>query len=271
MKSASKMSSTPTTSSAKAPSSATFISASIGKKVLMAFSGIVAMSYIVGHMLGNLQIFIGPERLNAYGHSLHSLGAGLWVLRIGLLLFFALHIWMGVKLKAENLKAKPIRYKFNETVKASISSRTMIWSGTTILAFFIYHVLHFTARTTDPRFLNLPLDPAGHYDIYSMVILGFKNPVNSIVYIVAIGLLCTHISHGIYSMFQSLGLTNPSCSKMLQRFAHAVALIIFFGFTAVPVGVITGYLKLPKTASNINHLQSAQSFEPISLELGGES
>ncbi len=237
----------------------------------MAFSGIVALSFVVGHMLGNLQIFLGQERLNAYGESLQSLGAGLWVIRISLLLFFALHIWMGVKLKAENLKARPVRYKFNETVKASISSRTMIWSGTTILAFFVYHILHFTARTTDPRFLQLPLDMAGNYDIYSMIILGFENPVNAAVYIIAVGLLCTHISHGIYSMFQSLGLTSPSCNKTLHRFAHAVALILFLGFSAVPVGVITGALKLPKNPPSNNHLQSAQSLEPISIESGGES
>jgi succinate dehydrogenase cytochrome b subunit len=237
----------------------------------MAISGMVALSFVAGHMLGNLQIFLGQEQLNAYGESLQSLGPGLWIIRISLLLFFALHIWMGIKLKAENRQAKPVRYKFNETVKASFSSRTMIWSGLTVLAFFIYHILHFTARTTDPRFLQLPLDSAGRFDIYSMAILGFEHPANSVIYIVAVGLLCLHISHGIYSMFQSLGLTSPSCNKALLGVAHSVALVLFLGFSAVPVGVITGALRLPAPTHSHIQVQGAESPQTISPETGGEN
>ncbi len=231
---------------------------------MMAISGLVAFGYIIGHMLGNLQIFLGQDRLNAYAEALHSLGGGLWVIRIVLLFFFILHIWLGIKLKAENLKAKPVHYKFNETVKASLSSRTMIWTGLTVLAFFIYHVLHFTARTTDPRFLKLPLDMEGRYDVYSMVVLGFQNYAIAIFYIIAVGLLCYHLSHGIYSMFQSLGLTTSSCNKPLHRAARLIAVIVFLGFSAVPAAVLSGAVKLPTAGAGVSHRQLVQSSTQVS-------
>ncbi len=270
------MASTQTPTTKKQPqqnqSSTPFTSASIGKKVLMAFSGIVSFGFVLGHMLGNLQIFLGQEQINAYAHSLHALGAGIWVIRIVLLFFFVLHIFLGVKLKAENLRAKPVGYKFNETVKASLSSRTMIWTGVTILAFFIFHILHYTARITDPRFLQLSLDLAGRFDVYSMVILGFESPLISGFYILAVGLLCFHLSHGLYSMFQSLGLTTKSTSKMLHKFAHLVALVLFLGFAAVPVAVLANQLPLPNseipTEEALDTL-TTESPNQISTDSGG--
>lgn len=245
-----------------------FTRASIGKKVLMAVSGIVAFGYILGHMLGNLQIFLGQDQLNAYAETLHSLGGGLWLIRIVLLFFFVLHIWLGIKLKAENMQAKPAPYQVRATVRASLSSRTMIWTGLTVLAFFIYHVLHFTARTTDPRFLQLPLDTAGRYDVYSMVVLGFQSYVISVFYVIAVGLLCFHLSHGIYSMFQSLGLTSSDCNKPLHRFAQVVALIVFLGFSAVPVAVLSGAVKLPPAGASTTSAQVSQLPAPVSLDSG---
>jgi succinate dehydrogenase / fumarate reductase cytochrome b subunit len=217
---------------------------SIGKKILVAVSGFVSFGYIAGHMAGNLQIFLGQNQLNTYAETLHSLGAGLWVVRLALAAFFITHIWLGIQLRAENWMAKPQTNKRQAHKKSTIASRTMIYTGLLILTFFIYHVLHFTARTTDARFENL-IDPLGRYDVYSMVILGFQNPVISIFYVMAILFLTYHLSHGISSMLQSMGWNNPRSQKLMDRLSIIIAVVIFLGYVAVPISVLAGWVSLP--------------------------
>jgi succinate dehydrogenase / fumarate reductase cytochrome b subunit len=218
---------------------------SIGKKVLMAITGFVSFGYVVGHMVGNLQIFAGQNAINQYAEFLHSLGNFLWIIRAVLLAFFVTHIWLGIQLKVENWSSRPQNYKYQKSVQTSLASRTMIYTGLTVLAFFVYHILHFTARVTDPRYQNL-VDSDGRYDVYSMMIMGFQSPVLSGVYIVALALVAYHLSHGVSSMFQSLGLNNPHTQKVLDRAAVAVAIIIFIGFTSIPVAVLAGWVTLPE-------------------------
>ncbi len=223
------------------------IGTSVGKKILMALTGFVAFGYVAGHMLGNLQIFLGQDRLNAYAEALHSLGPLLWVIRIFLLAAFAAHIWLGTVLKLENMAARPVSYAKPITVQATFASRTMIITGLTILAFFVYHILHFTARVTNPDFANLT-DGHGRYDVYSMVIMGFRNGYISTFYLIAVGFLCYHLSHGIASMFQSIGLNGQRCETPLKRLGTAISIIFFVGYASVPTAILLGLVKLPGEA-----------------------
>lgn len=235
-----------TTGTIKQPASfpAHLTRSSIGKKILTAVTGLIAFAYVVGHMLGNLQIFIGQDQLNTYAEALHSLGALLWVIRAFLLASFVIHIWLGIQLKLENWSARPIAYKNETTQQASLASRTMIWTGLIVLAFVIYHLLHFTVRSTDARFAELT-DSLGRMDVYSMVILGFSNVWISIFYLIAVGLLSYHLSHGVASVFQSLGLNNPRWQKRLDVIAWIAAVVLFLGYASVPVSVMLNWVTLP--------------------------
>jgi len=210
----------------------------------MALSGFVAFGYAVGHMLGNLQIFIGQNQINLYAKALHSMGPLLWLVRGFLIVCIALHIWLGLQLRIENWAARPDAYARKKSVKTGLAARTMIWTGAIIFAFVIYHIMQFTVRSTDPRFEHL-LDGLGRHDVYSMVILGFQNLWISGFYIVAVGLVCFHLSHGIWSMFQSLGWNNKRSERWLKGFAVVVATVLFLGYISIPIAVLSGYLKLP--------------------------
>jgi succinate dehydrogenase / fumarate reductase cytochrome b subunit len=172
---------------------------------------------------------------------LHSLGPLLWVVRAILILFIFLHVWKGIQLKLENWAARPVKYAKNSTVQATLASRTMIWTGIVILAFLIYHILHYTARTTNPEFQNY-FDSLGRVDVYHMVIVGFSNPVVSIFYIIAVGLACFHLTHAFSSMFQTVGLTTPKTLKRLEALGMALAIVLFLGFSSVPVAVLAKWV-----------------------------
>lgn len=214
---------------------------SVGKKILMAVSGLVAVGYLVGHMLGNLQIFLGPDQINGYAEQLHSLGPLLWVIRGFLILFFGLHVWKGIQLKLENWSARPVKYAKNATVQATLASRTMVWTGSIIFAFLIYHILHYTARTVNPEFQGY-VDRLGRADVYRMVIVGFSDPLVSIFYVIAVGLTCFHLSHAFSSMFQSVGWTTPKTIKRLEALGTALAILLFVGFASVPVAVLARWI-----------------------------
>jgi succinate dehydrogenase / fumarate reductase cytochrome b subunit len=221
-----------------------FVSSSVARKFVMAITGFASFGYVAGHMVGNLQIYAGQNQINKYAEFLHSLGPGLWVIRLVLFTFFAFHIWLGIKLKLENWAARPDSYARKKELKTGLAARTMIWTGSVVLAFVVYHIMQFTVRSTDPRFAHL-VDPVGRYDVYSMVILGFQNVWVSVFYIVAVGLLCYHLSHGVWSMFQSLGWNNKRSEPWLKAIAYTFSTIIFLGFISIPLSVLSGYLKLP--------------------------
>ncbi|HSG99085.1 MAG TPA: succinate dehydrogenase cytochrome b subunit, partial [candidate division Zixibacteria bacterium] len=180
-----------------------------------------------------------------------SLGPILWVGRLALLAFFLTHIWVGLRLTLQNKASRMGGYQRAATVKASLASRTMIYSGALILIFVVYHVLHFTAHTIDERFASL-VDAAGRPDVYTMVVMGFSDPVNSLSYIAIMVLVGAHISHGIYSMFQTMGLNAPSFEPKLTRIAWALTIVIVLGFVAAPLGVMTGAVQLtPETLAQV--------------------
>lgn len=213
---------------------------SLVKKYLMAASGLVLALFVLGHMLGNLQIFAAvPGPINRYANFLQSLGELLWVVRIFLLACVVVHIWMAVLLTLENRRARPIGYAKNATVQASYASRTMIWSGFIVLAFIIFHLADYTLQIIHPIFKSLEYADNGRrmHDVFAMVLVGFSYPAVAAFYVFAIGLLCLHLSHGVSSMFQSLGVRNAKWRGWLDKVALAYGMIIFLGFIAVPVAV----------------------------------
>ena len=226
---------------------------SLGKKYVMAVTGGALFLFVIGHMLGNLQIFLGAEAINRYGHVLQSTPEILWPARIGLLACVILHIVSAVKLSAENKAARPVAYATSTApVAASYASRTMLMSGLIIAAFIIYHLLHFTAQVkainfAGPDFTGQDFgtlhDAQGRHDIFKMMVLGFKNPFVSGFYILAMALLCLHLSHGVSAMFQSLGLKCACCPCLPKCLAKGAALVIFLGNSSIPMAILLGYGK----------------------------
>ena len=206
-----------------------------GKKAVMAVSGCVLFLFVLGHMLGNLQVFEGPEQFNKYAALLRTLPEGLWAVRIILLIMVALHIVAAVQLALRKRAARPIGYAKRKPIGSTYSSRTMYWSGPIILAFIIYHLLDLTAGNLNPNFIE--------GDVYHNVIASFSNPLVSAWYIFAMVLLALHLRHGVWSMFQSVGLSHPRYTPTLRRAATAFAVVIFLGFISVPIGVLTGLVK----------------------------
>jgi succinate dehydrogenase / fumarate reductase cytochrome b subunit len=225
------------------------LTTSLGKKFLMAITGGGLFLFVVGHLLGNLQIFIpdGGEAINRYAHFLKSNMEILWGARIGLLVFVAIHIWASIALTIENRRARAQGYAVREVVAASYASRTMIWSGVIIAAFVLYHLLHFTVLVESVNLKGVDfrslLDAKGRHDVHRMMIIGFSQPYVCLFYVVAIGLLCSHLSHGISAMCQSLGIRNEVNDRCIDKFARIAAVVIFVGYVSIPAAILAGIVK----------------------------
>jgi succinate dehydrogenase / fumarate reductase, cytochrome b subunit len=215
---------------------------SLGKKFLMAVTGLGLFAFVIGHLIGNLQIFLGPESINRYGHFLQTTPEILWPARIGLLAFVVIHIWASISLTIENREARGTQYAVKEVVDASIASRTMIWSGLIILSFICFHLAHYTLLMTNPEFRDLH-DANGWHDIYRMMVLGFSNGWVTGFYVLSIGLLCVHPGNGVSAMFQSLGLKNEAYACAIKCGAKVVAVLIFLGYISIPLAVLAGVVK----------------------------
>ena len=218
------------------------VTSSVGKKSLTAVTGAGLLLFVIGHLAGNLQIFIGPEAINRYGHFLQTTPEILWPARIGLLVFVLIHIWTSVALTLENRTARGQRYEVNTVVDASVASRSMIWSGGIIFAFVGFHLAHYTLMVVHPEFRELH-DALGRHDVYRMMVIGFSNPWVSGFYVLGISLLCVHLGHGIESMFQSLGLKNEVWTARINVVGIVLAFLIFLGYISIPVAVLAGLVK----------------------------
>lgn len=219
-----------------------FYQSSLGKKYIMAVTGFALFVFVIIHMLGNLQIFMGQDAINSYAEFLKARPALLWSVRAGLLLVAVLHIVSALQLAWMNRAARPAKYEENKVVAAGLASQTILFSGLIVLAFIVYHLLHFTVGVTHPELLQLR-DPKGRHDVYRMMILAFSNIGISVFYIVSMGLLLLHLSHGVSSLFQSLGLRRKALARGIDRFARVSALVIFLGNCAIVIAVLMGYIK----------------------------
>ena len=219
-----------------------FLLSSIGKKILVALTGLALALFVLGHMAGNLLFFAGPDALNAYGHKLQSMGPLLWIARIGLLVAVAIHIIFTIKLVKENRAARADRYGYPNTIQASKSSRIMIVSGLTVLAFIIYHIMHFTLHSGN-NYGTLRYDLHGEnvHDVYRMVVYGFSWLPATAFYLIANALLCSHLSHGFSSIFQTLGIATARTWPFYQKLGLAFAALIFIGNTSIPLAVLLGW------------------------------
>lgn len=218
-----------------------FYEAPIGKKAVMAITGLILFGYVVGHLLGNLQIYSAdPQQINRYAAFLHDpANAGaLWAVRALLSLAVILHITAAVQLWWQNRAARPIGYVKKDDVPASYAARTMIWSGPIVAAFVIFHILHLTAGAVVPLNEIGPNAP----DVRFNVITGFQNPAISAFYVIAMALLCMHLYHGIWSMVQSMGFSHPRYTPALKKLSAIVAILIAIGNCSIPIAVLAGWL-----------------------------
>jgi len=232
-----------------------YLKSSILSKVVMAVTGFMLVGYIVVHTAGNLLIYAGKDEINQYSQFLHSLGPLLWIFRIVLLVALILHIWTSVKLKFDNLDAKPRKYAIRKYVKAKLTSRTMIWTGILIFCFVTYHVAHLTLHLTYPGEVNpqvyIPhntvvsqdVSNCIHFqrtDVFSMLVLGFKEWYISLIYIIGIIIVSFHLNHAIQSMFQTLGLNSPSYFPCIQKTSVWLSIIIALCLISIPVTIMLG-------------------------------
>jgi succinate dehydrogenase / fumarate reductase cytochrome b subunit len=218
-----------------------FYEAPIGKKVIMALTGVILFGYVVAHLLGNLQIFGDPQQINKYAAFLHNPAnaALLWVARTALLVAVVMHIVASIQLWKLKNDARPVAYVKKDDAAATYASRTMMWSGPIVAAFVIFHVLHLTVGAVLPLQEIGPNEP----NVRANVIAGFSNPAISAFYILAMILLCMHLYHGLWSMFQSLGFSHPRYTPRLKKGAAIFAILIAIGNCSIPIAVMAGLVK----------------------------
>lgn len=214
---------------------------SIGKKFLMAATGLVLLGFVTGHLIGNLQIFLPPQAINLYAHRLESLGLILWLIRLFLLVCVGIHIWLAIKLTLENRAARPAAYGRDHVNRASLASRIMAQTGIVVLAFLLFHLAHYTVRVGHPEWSEHSFQLADGTlvrDCHAMMIQGFSSPLVSGFYILAVGVLAWHLSHGIVSLVQTLGLKNEKWVTGLQRFAVTYCWGYFLLNAAIPLAIL---------------------------------
>ncbi|MFY9793729.1 MAG: succinate dehydrogenase cytochrome b subunit [Candidatus Sulfotelmatobacter sp.] len=216
----------------------------IGKKVVMAITGVVLVGFVIGHMLGNLKIFSGPDEINAYSRFLREVGTPaldygqlLWVVRIVLLLCVALHITSAFQLSRMSWAARPVGYDVKRNLETTFAARMMRWGGVLLVAFIIFHLLHLTAGA-----VGFQAGQFRHLAVYQNVTAAFSVWPVTVFYLVAMAALCLHLDHGIWSMLQTLGWNTARNEKTLKIASRAIAIMVFLGFSSVPVSVLVGWL-----------------------------
>ncbi len=218
------------------------IQTSIGKKVLMASSGLILVGFVIMHLLGNLTIFLGPDALNAYALKLRHFGALRGGARAVLLFAVIVHIVTSIQLTIENRRARPVGYRIQRTAETTLGAKTMALSGFVLLAYLVYHLLHFTFGVTHPYLAHLT-DSLGRHDVYTLVVVSFQNLYLSLAYVVAMAILCLHLGHGIGSAPQTLGLNTESTIPVFQRLGRILAGLLFLGYSAIPLAVLSGFIQ----------------------------
>ena len=228
-----------------------FFGSSIGKKVVMAVTGFALFGFVVAHMLGNLQVFLGPAALNDYAEKLRAVPALLWGARIGLLLAAVVHVWAAVSLTRMNRAARPVGYREKEHRESTYASRTMRWSGVLLLLFVVYHLMHLTFGNAHPDFV------AG--DVYHNFVVGFRQALVTVFYVVAMLALGLHMYHGVWSLLQTLGLSHPRYNPLRHAFATLVTVVVVAGNIAMPVAVLAGWIDDPRPRDPVDRAAVASA------------
>ena len=220
-------------------------STAVGKKVVMAVTGVVLVGFVIAHMVGNLKIFLGKEAIDSYASFLRTMGEPLvpyetllWTARFILLVSVVLHIIAAVQLTLMNWSARPRAYQTKRSIATSIAALTMRYSGVVLALFIVYHLFHLTAGA-----VGFAPGAFHHLKVYDNIVAGFSVWYVSLFYIVAMAGLCLHLDHGVWSMFQTLGLNNAGISPALRVVSRVVAAVVFAGFISVPVAVLAGWLR----------------------------
>ena len=221
-----------------------FYRSTIGKKIIMGVTGLIGIGFVILHMAGNLQAFVSQQKINAYGGLLHGPLAELtWLLRIVLIVAVVLHVLMAYQLTRLSAAARPIGYRRREPQVATLASRTMKWGGVLLLFFIVVHILHFTTETIDPGGWRGMTDSQGNRDVYGNIVASFRIWWVAAFYIIAMLALGLHLYHGAWSSIRTLGYAKSSRQPLHRRIALAVALVLWLGFTVIPVAVLTGVLR----------------------------
>ena len=216
----------------------------VGRKILMSITGFSLVGFVTLHLLGNASIYYGPDGMNTYAETLHGLGPFIWLFRFLMLTFVSLHVFFGIQLTLENRMAKPDTYAVTRRLRSTFAARNMVWSGLLIGAFLIYHLLHFTFHVINPETAaSRHLDAMGRPDVFMMVVTGFRTFVVASVYMLALASLALHLTHGIQSMFQSLGMNTERTEPIIGRAGRIAALILFLGFISIPLAIIAGIVR----------------------------
>ena len=209
----------------------------------MAISGLVLVGFVIAHLLGNVLIYAGPEAINAYAQKLQHLEPLLWGARLVLLAAVIVHLVTSIQVTLENRAARPQPYRITRMAKTTLGARTMMASGIFLVAFIIYHLLHFTFGTAHPEF-SQGIDAFGRRDVYAMMVMSFNNPYISLAYVVGVAALCFHLGHGIESACQSLGLNNARTIEKMTYVGQLLALALFIGYVSIPLAILLGFVTL---------------------------
>jgi len=216
---------------------ATFLGSTVGRKVVMAVSGVILVGFVFVHLIGNLQLYLGPEALNHYAVFLHTFlhGGGIWLFRAVMLTAVGLHVWAATTLTLDDWAARPRKYRRWEPDASTYASRTLRWGGVLLALFILYHLLHFTVGSVHPDFV-----PG---DVYHNVVTGFRVWYVSAIYIAAMLVLGLHLDHGVWSLFQTLGLQHPRYKRVVRVLARVFAIVVVLGNCSFPIAVLTGVVR----------------------------
>jgi len=213
-------------------------SSTVGRKILMAITGQLMVLFVVVHLIGNSTIYLGW--LNAYAHHLHAFPPLVWIFRLVMLLFVGTHACYGILITLENNAANPGAYAVSRQLKATFSSKNMIWTGLLILVFVVYHMCHFTARLTPDIVANTL--PDGGTDVFTMVVSSFQHGIIALIYVAAMIVLFLHLNHGIQSFFQTMGWHNDCSMPVISKVCRIIAVIFLIGYSSIPIVILTRLL-----------------------------
>ena len=220
------------------------IESSVGRKIVMAASGLSMLAFVLVHLLGNATLYYGPGGINAYAGTLHRFGAFVWSFRLVMLTMLLLHVFYGIQVTLENRAAKPQAYAVRENLASTFAGRSMIWTGLLIGLFILLHLLHFTFQVISPEIAaGRHLDIQGRPDVFMMVVQSFRKLPAVLLYLAALGALVLHLIHSIQSSFQTLGLNSAKTLPYMIRAGALAAMLIFLGYATFPISIVTGLIK----------------------------